>query len=572
MRTLLAFILAYPQRSSIMLAALLVAGLAEGLSLTTLLPLLSTVGGESTESGVGAYIVQNLRAIGIEPSIGVMLLVIVGGMIVRSLLVLLANRQVGFTVAHVATSLRLELIEALLASRWEYYLRQKTGSLANSVATEAYRAATGFEFGANAIAFFLQVVVYAAVAFMISWQATLISLVIGVIFLAVLHRLVDAAGRAGSRQTQLLRSLLSYLTDVLSSVKPLKAMARDNVSDAILREQTIQLETAMRKEVISKETLRALQEPMLAALAAAGLYVTIVWLQQTLVSVMVLVFLLTRVLGLLNKTQRRFQQMKAQESAYWALRAAAEEARSASESLTGTKQPSLEHSINVRNVWFNYGAISVFRGLNMQIPVKALTVVVGSSGIGKSTLLDLLCALTRPDRGEILVDGVSLNDIDLRRWRHMIGYVPQDTILLHDSILNNIIIGEPDLTEADAERALRQAGAWGFVAAFPQGIHTVIGERGGRLSGGQRQRIAIARALAHQPRFLILDEPTNALDPDSERVICDTLRTLSNNLTLIAVSHQTAVIDAADQLFRLSDGKAISIENKSVPEKKEAVV
>ena len=572
MRTLLAFILAYPRRSSIMLAALLVAGLAEGLSLTTLLPLLSTVGGESAESGVGAYIVQNLRAVGIEPSIGVMLLIIVGGMIVRSLLVLLANRQVGFTVAHVATSLRLELIEALLASRWEYYLRQKTGSLANSVATEAYRAATGFEFGANAIAFFLQVVVYAAVAFMISWQATLISLVMGVIFLAVLHRLVEAAGRAGSRQTQLLRSLLSYLTDVLGSVKPLKAMARDNVADAILREQTIQLETAMRKEVISKEALRALQEPMLAALAAAGLYVTIVWLQQTLVSVMVLVFLLTRVLGLLNKTQRRFQQMKAQESAYWALRAAAEEARSASESLTGTKQPSLEHSINVRNVWFNYGAISVFRGLDMQIPVKALTVVVGTSGIGKSTLLDLLCALTRPDRGEILVDGVSLNDIDLRRWRHMIGYVPQDTILLHDSILNNIIIGEPDLTEADAERALRQAGAWGFVAAFPQGIHTVIGERGGRLSGGQRQRIAIARALAHKPCFLILDEPTSALDPDSERVICETLRTLSNNLTLIAVSHQAAVIEAADHLFRLSDGKAILIENKSVPEKKEAIV
>ena len=572
MRTLLAFILAYPRRSSIMLAALLVAGLAEGLSLTTLLPLLSTVGGESAESGVGAYIVHNLRAVGIEPSIGVMLLIIVGGMIVRSLLVLLANRQVGFTVAHVATSLRLELIEALLASRWEYYLRQKTGSLANSVATEAYRAATGFEFGANAIAFFLQVVVYAAVAFMISWQATLISLVIGVIFLAVLHRLVEAAGRAGSRQTQLLRSLLSYLTDVLGSVKPLKAMARDNVADAILREQTIQLETAMRKEVISKEALRALQEPMLAALAAAGLYVTIVWLQQTLVSVMVLVFLLTRVLGLLNKTQRRFQQMKAQESAYWALRAAAEEARSASESLTGTKHPSLEHSINVRNVWFNYGAISVFRGLDMQIPVKALTVVVGSSGIGKSTLLDLLCALVRPDRGEILIDGVSLNDIDLRRWRHMIGYVPQDTILLHDSILNNIIIGEPDLTEADAERALRQAGACDFVAAFPQGIHTVIGERGGRLSGGQRQRIAIARALAHQPRFLILDEPTSALDPDSERVICETLRTLSNNLTLIAVSHQAAVIEAADHLFRLSDGKAILIENKSVPEKKEAIV
>lgn len=138
----------------------------------------------------------------------------------------------------------------------------------------------------------------------------------------------------------------------------------------------------------------------------------------------------------------------------------------------------------------------------------------------------------------------------------MIGYVSQDTILLHDTVMNNILVGEPALTAADAERALRQAGAWDFVSNLPDGLQSVVGERGNLLSGGQRQRIAIARALAHNPSFLILDEPTSALDPESEQTICETLQQLSKNLTIIAVSHQPAVINAADRVFILSNGVA----------------
>ena len=143
----------------------------------------------------------------------------------------------------------------------------------------------------------------------------------------------------------------------------------------------------------------------------------------------------------------------------------------------------------------------------------------------------------------------------------MIGYVSQDTILLHDTIMNNILVGEPALTAADAESALRQAGAWGFVSALPDGMHTVVGERGGLLSGGQRQRIAIARALAHGPAFLIMDEPTSALDPESEKTICETLQQLSRQLTIIAVSHQPAVINAADRVFILSEGEAKALSH-----------
>lgn len=563
MRTLYTYIMVFPKRSAFVLVALLIAGIAEGLSLTALLPLLSIAVGEKDNSGIGKFMDQALNKIGIEPSLDMILLIIVGGMFAKGLILLLANRQVGYTVAHVATALRLDLIEALLASRWQYYLRQPVGALANSVATEAYRAANGFEHSVNVLALFIQVLVYAFVALFISWQATLASLVIGLFLLIALHRLVRATRRAGNKQTHLLRDLLTYLSDVLSSVKSLKAMARDNVADAILHEQTQQLEKATRREVMNRAALMALQEPILAALTASGLYIALVVWELSLPEVMVMVFLLTRILGLLNKTQRRYQQLTAQESAYWALRKAAEDARAAAERTTGTLVPTLQKGVTLHHVKFDYDQKTIFKDLNIEIPINTFTAVMGPSGVGKSTLLDLLCGLTEPQSGEVQIDGISLHDINLRQWRHMIGYVSQDTILLHDTVMNNILVGEPTLTASDAERALRQSGAWDFVNALPAGLQTVVGERGGLLSGGQRQRIAIARALAHNPSFLILDEPTSALDPESEQTICETLQKLSQNLTIIAVSHQPAVINAAHRVFILSNGVAEPLSQES---------
>jgi len=562
MRTLITYIIIFPRRSAFVLLALLVAGVAEGLSLTALLPLLSIAVGESTDdSGIGKFMADALQKIGIEPTLDMILIIIVGGMLTKGVILLLANRQVGYTVAHVATALRLNLIEALLASRWSYYLRQPVGALANSVATEAYRAANGFEHSVIVLALAIQVLVYSVVAVFISWQATLASLFIGLFLLVVLHRLVRATRRAGANQTQLLRYLLTYLSDVLNSVKSLKAMSRDNVADAILRDQTTQLEKATRHEVMSRAALMALQEPILAAITAAGLYLALVVWQLSLPEVMVMVFLLTRILGLLNKTQRKYQQLAVQESAYWALRKAAEDAAAAAERNSGTAEPTLLQGIALQHVKFSYGEKVIFKQLNLDIPVKTFTAITGPSGVGKSTLIDLLCGLTEPDAGKILIDDKSLPDLDLRKWRHMIGYVSQDTILLHDTIMNNILVGEPALTAEDAEHALRQAGAWDFVNALPDGMHTVVGERGGLLSGGQRQRIAIARALAHGPEFLIMDEPTSALDPESEKTICETLQQLSRQLTIIAVSHQPAVINAADRVFILSEGEAKALSH-----------
>ncbi len=564
MRIIFAFGRSYPIRTVLMLLSLVVAGAVESISLTTMLPLVSVMLGDNAHSTFGKHVIDAMQMFGLEPSIVVLLTIIVVGMAASSLLILLANRQVGYTVAHVATDLRVDLINATLGSRWEYYLRQPGGALANAVATEAYRASTAYEHAANMVALSIQAIAYAVIALIVSWQAALVCLIVGLAILLGLRGLVKTSRRAGKSQTSLMRDLLVNLSDTLGSVKPLKAMAREDIADSLLRHQATELNAAMEKEVTSRETLRALQEPLLAILAAAGLYTGLVVWELPLSSVMVLIFMVVRVLGLMHKAQQRYHRMAAQESAFWALREAVDAASREAEPLGGSEQPTLTRGVEFKNLSFTYEGRTILKDASFTFPVGTMTTLVGPSGAGKTTMLDLICALLSPQSGQVLVDGVPLTDLDRRAWRRMIGYVTQETLLLHDSILANVTLGEPALTAEDAERALRQAGAWDFVSQLPDGIHSVVGERGGKLSGGQRQRIVIARALAHQPRLLILDEATSALDPQAEHDICESLKALTPEITIIAVSHRPRLIEVADEVAELRDGEITRVTAKAV--------
>jgi len=560
MKLFAAFSRAYPGQSALVLGALVLASLFEGLGLTTLLPLLTTrvsEGGAAASTGIGGTVTRMLAAVGLTPTVGVLLSIVVIGMVLKSVLVLAANKQVGYTVARVATDLRLNFIRSLLAARWEYYLRQPVGALANSLATEATRGAESYLYGAIVIALGIQTIVYSIVAMLVSWQATAIALTAGVVFVFLLNRLVHVSRRAGAKQTRLLRSLLARLSDNLQSVKPLKAMARENLANTLLEGDTRQLNRALQKDVFSKEALRALQEPMLAILIAAGLYVALVRFGMSLASVMLLAFLLVRVLLYMSRMQREYQRMVTSESAYWSMQAAIEGAKSENEHPPEGLTPVLRHAIRFESVGFRYRDTWVLRNAALTIPAGGITAIIGPSGAGKTTVIDLVTALLRPQEGEVWIDDLPLQRVDWRAWRRMIGYVPQETILLHDTVRNNVTLGDTELTAADAEAALRAAGLWDVVSALPEGLDTIVGERGGKLSGGQRQRVVLARALAHKPRVLILDEATSALDPETEAAICRTLEALRGELTIIAISHQSPLVDVADRVYRMGDGTAL---------------
>jgi len=573
MRLMLSFFAAYKLQTVLMLGALLLSGLVEGLGLSALLPLLNVaLGSSATASLTGAApqiqndferkVLEVLQDLNIAPTLENLLWIIVIGVALKSLLLLIAQRQVGYTAAQVGTDLRLQMLRAVLRSKWEYFLHQPVGKLTNSLATEAQRSSTSFVHGATALTYLVQAVIYATVALALSWQATIAGLSAGAVVIGASHFLVRITRKAGKKQTNLLTSLMSSLTDTLQSVKPLKAMAREHLADNVLAGETKRLNRALRRQVLSGALLDSVQELMFAIFIALGIYAALQVFSMELPTVMVLVITLGRSFSFFGKVQKQYQKLAQGESAYWALLDSIAEAVSAEEQLDGGNPPHFNKGIEFEKLKFSYDNHVVFSDLSLYIKSGTLTTLVGPSGAGKTTIIDLTIGLLRPERGHIKLDGQSLQELDIKAWRNMIGYVPQETVLLHDSIAHNVTLGDPDLSDGDVERALRSAGAWEFVDRMPEGTATLVGERGGKLSGGQRQRIVIARALVNRPRLLILDEATSALDPESEDAIRQTMEDLKGQLTILAISHNRAMVEAADRVYQLRDGGAVPIESE----------
>jgi len=363
--------------------------------------------------------------------------------------------------------------------------------------------------------------------------------------------------KAGKKQTRLMKALMSNLTDTLQSVKPIKAMAREHLADQVLAHDTNKLNKSLRRQVLSAAVLDSAQELMFTVFVCLGIYVAIVKYGMDLATVMVLVIGLGRGFSFFGKVQKQYQKLAQGESAYWSILDSIENAQRSREVAGGDQVPNFNERIVFANVGFDYDTRhTVFDSLNLEIRAGTLTTLVGSSGAGKTTIIDLCIGLLQPQSGQVLVDGTPLADTDIRAWRRMIGYVPQETVLLHDSILHNVTLGDPQLSREQAEHALKASGAWNFVSKLPDGVDTIVGERGGKLSGGQRQRVVIARALVNSPRLLILDEATSALDKDSEEVVRQTMESLKGQLSILAISHNRAMVQAADFVYELGNGEA----------------
>ena len=550
------FIQAYPSRTVLVVIALVVASILDGLGLSMLLSMLNLATGETDDPSLPEQLALSLtESLGLEPSTGVLLGLGVSLIAVKAVFVLLANRQVGYTVAHVATDLRLNLIRAITNSQWRYYIAQPVGRLSNALATEAQRASEGFYHGAVMATQFINALIFGVLAMLISWQATLIALLCGGALLGLLHTLIRIAGRAGRDQTTLLKQLLSVMTDQLGAIKPLKAMSREGHIDALMSAQTKDLKTALKSQVFSKAALIALQEPLLAILVAVGFFYFVVQMGMNMATVLVMIFLIARAINHLAKAQRAYQHIAISESAYWSLQETTQLALDQPEPNHGSKTPTLDSGIEFVNVGFQYDHTPTLHQLNLTIPAKQLTVITGPSGSGKTTVIDLVAGLLRPTAGTIVVDDQRLEDLDQHRWRRLIGYVPQEALLVNESVFYNLTLGDVDLTENDAMQALAMANALDFIEALEHGIHTPLGERGGRLSGGQRQRLAIARALIQRPELLILDEATSNLDSASEKAVIDTIVQLKGELTLLAVSHDRPMMEVADQSIQLLGGQ-----------------
>jgi ATP-binding cassette, subfamily C, bacterial len=560
------FLKRYPRRSVLIVGLLFLSGLAEGVGVASLLPLLELAMGDPTgqPSAVSVFAADMLGRVGLEPTLGVLLLALVGTMVAKGAFLWMSVRQQGYAVANIATDLRLMLIRAFLKARWSFFISQRAGHLSNAIGSEAHRASMAYAAACGLLAGVVQVVVYVVVAFLVSPAIAVAALVTGTFLVLALSGLVGAAREAGQRQTTLIKSLSARLIDAMYGIKPIKAMARESHLQPLLEAETRDLNEAQRRQVLAAGVLSSFKEPLLVIVIALGLFVVMTRGAVSFEGLLVMVFLFHRLVGNVQGLQSRYQDLSISESAFWSLLDSVQTAEVQTEISVGRSMPpDLRVGIELVDVDFSYGDTPVLTGASLTIQAGRFTAIIGPSGAGKTTIADLLLGLYTPDRGSVLIDGVPLTEIDMGAWRSRIGYVPQEMLLFHDSIRRNVTLGDESIADEDVVGALQAAGAWPFVWDLDQGIDTVIGEHGARLSGGQRQRIAIARALVGRPSLLVLDEVTTALDPNTEAAICATLRELAGDVTVLSISHQPAMRRVAEVVYRVDHGRVTELPSDS---------
>ena len=542
----------------VIIAFLLLAGFLEGLGVASLLPLLSLAASEPNKipSPAQQFIERCFEFVGLEPTIGPLLALFVAAVLLKCGILMLVMRHVGYAVAAVATSLREQLIAHLLRVRWGYFTKQPLGRIANTMSLDATRASQSYRRAALMLTDIIQGIVYTVVALFVSWKLALVALALGAAISASLNFLVRLTRKAAKQQTKRTSELITDLTDAMGNIKPLKAMAKQAHFARLFQARINELRQSLERLVISDAALTYLQEVLTTLCIAVGFYFASTRSEMPVSELLVIGYLLFKTIASIGRIQKNYQRAVLYESPYRAITGLIEQAKAAAEANPGTRRARFDKALKLEEVSFAHEAVPVLHDVSIEVPSGCVTVLTGPSGSGKTTIMDLIIGFHRPDQGRVLIDGVSLTEIDLTSWRSQVGYVPQELVLFHDSIMANVTLGDPQLSEADAREALIGADAWGFVSALPDGLQSEVGEKGAKLSGGQRQRIALARAIASKPKFLILDEVTSALDPTTEAEICANVAKLAKETTIIAITHRPIWTDIADRIYEIDAGRA----------------
>ena len=554
-----------PRKSILALLLLLTAGVTEAFGLLMIVPLLYLAGfaaPSGERSPVAEAMAHAADAAGVEWTLSTVLVVFLVLSAVRSAVawqreVLLAGMRLGFV-----DRLRRKLYAAIAGAKWGDLLGRRQSDMQHVLTRDVDRVGQGAFLMLQLTVTALLALAQLALAALISPSVTAVALAAGAVLVALTRPLVRRSRTLGEALTGANRALYGSVTNFLGGLK----LAKGHNAEGPHVRHFEEIVATTRKRQLEFTRIDSTVRAGLNLGAAFALAVLIWFALSTaalpLPELLLLVLIFARVMPGLFRLQQNAQQLAHVLPAYAHVRVMRRMLEEAAETPAGDGKPGMElrRALTVRNVSFVYEAAAgtdgaALENVALDVPAGKMTAVAGPSGAGKSTLADLLLGLLEPGRGEVCIDGVPLTGSNARRWRDSVAFVPQDPYLFHDTIRGNLRWAYPEATEAEMWQALRLAAADGFVAALPEGLDTVAGDRGGRLSGGERQRITLARALMKRPALLVIDEATAQLDAENERWILAALQSLRGRTTVVAIAHGPALLEAADGIVLLQSGR-----------------
>jgi ABC-type multidrug transport system fused ATPase/permease subunit len=549
----------YPALLCANIMLLVVASLVEATSFFCVAPLVDFVINDDLHGGspITQKVVAALTFIGFPITIASILIIFLALNVLRSGFQIGAMHLILRTKYAVLRDIMLGTFEDFFNARWYFFSSNVQGKLLNTFMREM--AVVGDAFGGMArfFASILQMILFLGVPLYISWRVTLVSIVTGLMLSLPFMLFSKLSYRLGKLNTSTANKMGKIIQENLGSAKVILGFANQDKS----KEMLSQAFDAHRSVSVKSQTL-GLAIPLMYY--PLGLVMLIIALFMTrllavpLSESAVLILSLMRVIPVIAQITGQKTVIDNFFPSYEQINDLRNYAKEC-EQKTGMRTfAGFKDIIKMDGVSFAYGSQeAVLTDVNVAIRQGKMTALVGGSGAGKSTFIDVLMGFNEPFTGRVFVDNIPLQEFDIKSYRKRIGYVPQESILFNMSIADNLRWANEAATEEEIKEACIQANAHEFIQEFPEGYNTLVGDRGVRLSGGQIQRVALARATLRKPDLLVLDEATSSLDTHSERLIQQAVDKIAKQTTVVVIAHRLSTIVNADCIYVFKDGRVI---------------
>ncbi|MBI4056108.1 MAG: ABC transporter ATP-binding protein [Elusimicrobia bacterium] len=506
-------------------------------------------------SPITQKVVRIMSFAGLPVTLVSLLALLVGLNVLRSGMAILSRYWTLKTRYAVLRDLMLGSFRDFFRARWYFFSSGNQGTLLNTFLHEL--TLLGDALGAIAVSFsgMLQMILYLIVPLYISWQITSISLFTALLLAWPFFLLGKVSYRWGKKNTATANEVSSVIQESLNSMKVILGFGSQNKSLDLLTRAFDNHQSTVLKVHTLIVAIPLTYYPLGILILAIALFAA-QKLGTPLSETAVLLFSLLKIIPSVGQLTEQKNTLDRFFPSFEQIDNLRERAKQLVQITGKLSFVEFKKEILIQGLSFAYPRQEpVLQNINLSIPKGRMIALVGESGVGKSTLVDIIMGFNVPTQGSITLDNTPLHEFDIYSYRRRIGYVPQDSILFNMTIRDNLLWAKEDASNEEMRQACRLANADEFIENFPEGYDTIVGDRGVRLSGGQAQRVALARAILRQPELLILDEATSFLDSQSERLIQQAIENIAKKTTVIAVAHRLSTIKNANYIYVIRKGR-----------------